>query len=78
MSLTNICLVMKSLVTENLEPELILDCSQDEEVYFWARKFNVSPQAVKTAVRACCNNNIASIASYLERHYMRDTHRLLN
>lgn len=55
---------------EPIDPEMILDCSEQEEICFWARKFNVSPLAIKTAVRACCSNRILRIATYLQDHPM--------
>jgi len=61
---------MKSVMNESLDPELLLDCSQEEEVSLWASRFKVSPQAVKTAVRACCSNSIVNIANYLEQNYL--------
>jgi hypothetical protein len=56
---------------KNLDLDLVLDCSQEKEVSYWAQHFNVSPQAIKTAVRACCNNNIISIARYLQSDYKK-------
>lgn len=57
---------MKRLNQQPLDMNQILDCSQPDQVNFWADVFNVSPQAIKTAVRACCNNSIACISNYLK------------
>lgn len=69
---------MKSVMNESLDPELLLNCSQEEEVSLWASRFKVSPQAVKTAVRACCSNSIVNIATYLEQKYLPSRRRIVN
>lgn len=57
---------MKKLSHQTLDPTLLLDCSQNDQINFWAEMFQVSPQAIKSAVRACCNNSIACISAYLK------------
>lgn len=61
---------MKHLHPQYQDPNLILDCSQPDQINFWAETFQVSPQAIKTAVRACCNNSIACISAYLQNVYI--------
>lgn len=60
---------MYSLTNENNQ-ETLLDCSQSDEVSFWASQFEVSPQAIKSAVRACGSNSVGRIADYLQRYYL--------
>jgi hypothetical protein len=57
---------MKKLVYQTIDPDLLLDCSQEDQINFWAEIFQVTPAAIKTAVRACCNNSIACISAYLK------------
>jgi len=57
---------MKKLSYQTLDPNLLLDCSQADQVNFWAEMFQVTPQAIKSAVRACCNNSVACISAYLK------------
>ena len=61
---------MKKLTHQHLDPDLLLDCSQEDQVNFWAEIFQVKPEAIKTAVRACCNNSIACISAYLKNTYL--------
>ena len=60
---------MKKRVHQTIDPDLLLDCSQEDQINFWAEIFQVTPQAIKTAVRACCNNSIACISAYLKNGY---------
>ena len=60
---------MEKLVHQTIEPDLLLDCSQEDQINFWAEIFQVTPQALKIAVRACCNNSIAVISAYLQNSY---------
>ena len=57
---------MKKLSYQITDPNLLLDCSQEDQVNFWAEALQVSPQAIKTAIRACCNNSIACISAYIK------------
>lgn len=50
--------------------DFLLDCSRQEEINHWAKKLKVSPQAIKTAIRACCSNHIATIAYYIQSTYL--------
>ena len=69
---------MKSLWNENINPSLLLDCSQNEEVHLLAKKLKVSPQVIKAAVRACCNNEVSVIEAYLRQSYLPAKKRLSN
>lgn len=60
---------MKKPIRQTIAPDLLLDCSQEDQVNFWAEIFQVTPEAVKTAVRACCDNRIACISAYLKNTY---------
>jgi len=61
---------MSSLIKENPKTDGFLDCSREEDVRTFAAKFNVSPQAVKSAVRACCSNSIEKVTHYLRTSYL--------
>jgi hypothetical protein len=60
---------MQPTARKHQSPELLLDCSETDQVCYWANELNVTPQAVKTAVRACCSNSIPRIAHYLKNVY---------
>lgn len=62
-------IIMQTTSRKTVDPDLLLDCSEADQVCYWAAKFNVTPQAVKTAVRACCSNSIPHIAHYLKHVY---------
>lgn len=49
---------------------LLLDCSEPEQLNFWAEVFHVSPQTLKSAVRACCDNSIECIFTYLKKQQL--------
>jgi len=61
---------IKQLAPLNQNEDVLLDCSENDQVCMWAEKLKVSPQALKTAVRACCSNSIAKIANYLQYTYL--------
>jgi hypothetical protein len=61
--------IMQTISRKAATPDLLLDCSEADQVCYWADVFNVSPQAIKTAVRACCSNSIPHIAHYLKHVY---------
>jgi hypothetical protein len=61
---------MEASVNQKLMPDVLLDCSQTDQVCFWAKKFEVSPMAIRTAVRACCSNSISQIAQYIQQVYL--------
>jgi len=69
---------MKSLKNENSDVLEFLDCSQDEEVRYLATRFNVTPQAVKAAVRACCNNSVEHLIYYIQNIYLPLKNRNVN
>jgi hypothetical protein len=60
---------MEKRVHQTADADLLLDCSQEDQVSFWAEIFQVTPEAIKTAVRACCNNSITSVSAYLKNTY---------
>jgi hypothetical protein len=60
---------MQTISRKAIDPELLLDCSETDQVCYLANLLEVSPQAVKTAVRACCSNSIPLIAYYLKYFY---------
>ena len=62
-------MTMQTISRKAVDPDLLLDCSDADQVCYWADKFNVTPQAVKTAVRACCSNSVPQIAHYLKHIY---------
>jgi hypothetical protein len=60
---------MQPIVRKPIDPDMLLDCSETDQVCYWANKLNVTPQTLKTAVRACCSNSIPRIALYLKYVY---------
>jgi hypothetical protein len=69
---------MNSLRKEDLKTETFLDCSQDEDVRFFAARFNVSPQVVRSAVCAYRSNSVERLAHYLQNSYLPIKGRGLN
>lgn len=49
---------------------MLLDCSQTEQINSLASQLNVTQEVVKSAVRACCNNNIQKITQYIQHTYL--------
>ncbi|MEJ7560609.1 MAG: DUF3606 domain-containing protein [Pedobacter sp.] len=60
---------MQTIARKPQNPDLLLDCSESDQICYWANEFNVTPQMIKTAVRACCSNSIPRIAYYLKYVY---------
>ncbi|HKG05146.1 MAG TPA: hypothetical protein VKB19_01740 [Pedobacter sp.] len=49
----------------NLEG-VLLDFSQADQIVYWADKLNITPEMIKSAARACHNNTLDQIISYLK------------
>lgn len=62
---------MKKPSHQILTPDFLLDCSQADQINLCAEMFQVSPQAIKSAVRACCNNSVACISAHLQKKLIK-------
>jgi len=58
--------IMKNSINRADLKEVLLDFSQDEQISYWAARLGITPELMKSAVRACHNNGLERIVSYLQ------------
>lgn len=47
----------------------LIDFSSESELSFWSAKLQVRPEAIKTAAKACCSNEVSKVKEYLKTKY---------
>jgi hypothetical protein len=49
----------------NVRDNQLIDFSEFAELNYWSLQLKATPEAIKTAARACCSNAVEKITEYL-------------
>jgi hypothetical protein len=56
---------MNQITFTNDQNTAVIDFSDEQQLVFWSTKLKTTPQRLKSAARACCDNGVATIEKYL-------------
>ncbi|WP_256006696.1 DUF3606 domain-containing protein [Pedobacter deserti] len=59
----------------NIRNKQLIDFSEFAELNYWSLQLKATPEAIKTAARACCSNAVGQISEYLHRKKQTQTKR---
>ena len=58
---------MNTKLTTAGEQNYMINVSEDEELQYWAKKFGITPEKLKSAVRAV-GSSVSTITKYLNKN----------